>query len=203
VSLVLIDGYPIDATLSEDHDHDADVTDHPVESGAAITDHVRIRPLVVSLEGIVSDSPIGDVAFEREEGAAHSADAYAVLLSILESREPVSIRTSLATYHNMILQRLSVPRSVDTGKSLRFRATFRQLILVTNARTTVKVAAPRLAKKSRRGNKAAPHEPLPPPPVYVPKVKDNRSMYERAIDGDGGAVLDRALGHVKSIAGLF
>lgn len=48
----------IDATLQQTHSGSSEVTDHPVEKGANITDHVRVRPVQVRLDVVVSDFPL-------------------------------------------------------------------------------------------------------------------------------------------------
>lgn len=161
---VSINGYPIDVAVSEDHQFDSDVTDWPVEQGADITDNARARPITVTVNGLVSDTPIGDLATTRAtetaagsggNGSRPSNDAFARLLAIRDARQPVSITTSLQTFPNMMLTSLSVPRDAKTGKSLRFRATFKQVRIVTNARTTVRVSVPRAQAKTDQGAKAA------------------------------------------------
>lgn len=47
----------IDATVSETHAYVNQVTDHPVERGANITDHVRPEPRRLSLVGFISNAP--------------------------------------------------------------------------------------------------------------------------------------------------
>lgn len=51
-----------DATLSEKHDSGARATEHPVEEGANTTDHVRPELDVVSLEGIITNTPLNDAS---------------------------------------------------------------------------------------------------------------------------------------------
>lgn len=48
----------IDVTLREAPDLSAEVTEHPVEQGADVTDHVRLKPLVLVIEGYVTNQPI-------------------------------------------------------------------------------------------------------------------------------------------------
>lgn len=164
--MMTIAGYMIDAAITEEHTFEADVTEHPVERGTSIVDHVRIKPLTISVEGIVSDTPIGLMADERNaaQGTAQvgqiqvlnsqpSVDAYAFLKQIFQAREPVTIKTSLQTFDDMVLQSLSAPRSASDGDSLRFRATFRQVVFATNERTYVEVGTPRAKAKEDRGTK--------------------------------------------------
>jgi hypothetical protein len=149
---VYIDGYLIDASLTETHKLSSNVTKYPVESGAKITDHISNEPREVTIEGIVSDTPIGNVATVRASATASptgsldflpSDEALAKLEALWESREPVPIQTTLAggkSYENMALMDLDIPVDETTGHALRFTATFQQIKIVTNNRTIVRSA---------------------------------------------------------------
>lgn len=150
---VIIDGFVIDAARNEEHEFASEVTEHPVEEGADIADHVRRQPNNVTIEGVVSDTPIGEVAGLRDEGALPSDQAFALLQEIADSRRPVTVETSLQVFDNMILSSLNVPRDARTGDSFQFTAQFVQIALVTNQRTTIETASPRGRNKVNRGNK--------------------------------------------------
>lgn len=173
---VMIDGYVIDVAVSENHEFPSEVTQLPVESGADLTDHVRNRPVVVTLEGVVSDTPIGTVASLRAPGSLPSEEALAKLREIRARREPVTIVTSLGTYENMALLNLSAPRSSDTGEALRFTATFQQIELKTNERTTVRVEPPRAKKRLSRGSKQSKSETDSDVSPTPDKAKENASI---------------------------
>ena len=157
VRQVIIDNYPIDVAKMETHTLEAEVTDHPTEKGSTITDHVRLNPIEVTLECLISDTPIGtiaddptrrlgDIEIEGETDTTiptPSEDAYTRLKRIREARETVTIETSLDRFENMILTRLTVPRSSETSGGLTFEVTFRQVVIVENLRVTVRVADPR------------------------------------------------------------
>jgi hypothetical protein len=53
-----INGIWIDVSLRESHGISAELTQHAVEDGADITDHVRAMPTRLTLEGVVSNQPI-------------------------------------------------------------------------------------------------------------------------------------------------
>lgn len=177
---VMIGGFTIDVAVRESHQFPSEVTRLPVETGTDITDHIRNRPVVVTLDGIVSDTPIGAVAGLRPPDSLPSDDAYSTMLEIRDAREPVTITTSLATYENMALQNLVVPRRSDTGDALRFQATFTQIQLVTNERTTIRTTEPRGRKKVRRGSKPSKSEAEPDVPPTPPKTARNASLLWRA-----------------------
>ncbi len=156
-SPIMIDGYTIDAAISEDHSFDADVTDHPVETGADITDNIQAKPIQVTIDALVSDTPIGPLQASRDNDGNDppSRNAYATMLAIRDQRKTVTITTSLAVFENMALTSLSVPRNAQNGEALRFKAVFKQIRFITNLRTTVRVAVPRAATKKELGAKAA------------------------------------------------
>lgn len=134
VTFVMINDFLIDVALTETHEFEADVTEYPVESGSSISDNIRSKPIMVTMEGLVSNSPLEEIAKYRIAPAEPVADAYAMLLDVRDKREPVTIRTSLGTFENMALQSLSIPRDGSRGDALRFTAKFQQIQTVTNVR---------------------------------------------------------------------
>lgn len=147
---VLIDGYPIDAVVSEKHDFESEVTEYPVEKGADITDHVRPKPFKVSLDCFVSDAPFGAIAqHQTRQNGTPSLDAYGRLMQLRDDPEPITIVTSLHSYSDMVLQSVSFPRESGEPVGLHFTCTFVKVLLVQNIR--VSVASAVSAKSSKLG----------------------------------------------------
>lgn len=48
----------VDVTLSDTTKYEAEPTEHPVEKGADVTDHILVKPRQITITGIVSDAPI-------------------------------------------------------------------------------------------------------------------------------------------------
>jgi hypothetical protein len=145
---ITIDGYTIDLEVSSSTSFPAKVTRWPVEKGARISDHIVDEPITVTLEGLVSDTPIGNMTAIRAAEELPSTDAYLKILEIREVKEPVTIVTSLSEFDSMALETVTIPKDVSTGDALRFTATFVQVEIVENDRTTVKVSVPRAKNKS-------------------------------------------------------
>lgn len=175
--MITIDGYTIDAALTEGHALNSEVTDDPVETGSPITDHTRKLPDEITLECIVSDTPLSGVT--RAPGTKPTTDAYAVLLGIRDRAEPVTITTSLGTHPNMILKSLSIPRKATDGRSLRFTAGFKQVRIITNVRAFVTVAIPRAASKVPRGAKESVDTKTP---GAAPVPEDTRTTMRKIVD---------------------
>lgn len=134
----------IDCILSDTHEFESEVTQYPVESGSNIVDNVRPKPIKITMEGIVSSSPIGSIATQRSSNSIDDPIEYAYefLMKIRDTRLPVTIRTSLSTYFNMVMENLSIARSSATADVLRFTATFLQITTVSNKRSTIRTATP-------------------------------------------------------------
>lgn len=150
--MLIIHGFTMDVEINGDFSFPSKATPYPVEAGADSTDHVRLEPIRFSVEGVVSDTPIGTMRQIRSGTTLPSDDALAHLLAIREAREPVTVETSLQTFDNMVLLDVHIPKNTKTGEALRFTADFEQVTLVTNERTTVVTSSPRGRKKQKLGN---------------------------------------------------
>lgn len=195
--LVMIDDFIVDCALVEEHTYDSEVTDYPVEKGADITDNVRPKPLEVRIEAIVSNTPTSpDILAQRDIDTTPADQAYLHLMDIRDNREPVTIRTSLDSFDNMVLKSLNIPRSASTGDALRFTATFVQVEIVSNTRST-RVAIP-IAKKPKDVNKA----PIPANDVGLfTNMQRTKIMKIRTFDGFADWYwLDDAIGGWRTTA---
>jgi hypothetical protein len=169
-----IDSVVLDASVTQSHVTEVEVTEHPVETGAAISDHARKKPDTLSIEGIVSNTPMSRSQDHRiiatqsgnlstnvledhpADRPGYAEDAYAKLLALADSGKLITIVTSLRTYDSMVLTNLTVPRDAKTGDVLRFTANFKRVRVVTNKTTVVKVAkVPRAKGKQKTGKQVA------------------------------------------------
>src|SRR3990167_8648307 len=146
VEFCMVGNYLIDVSIKEDHSFTNDVTSFPVESGGTLSDNIRPKPITVTLEGIVSNSPLGEILTQRKTsvgndfstGQVAAAEAYSVLVEVWNGREPVTIRTSLATFENMAMTSLTIPKSKESGAALHFTAAFQQITVITNQRKKIR-----------------------------------------------------------------
>lgn len=171
---IIIREFIIDVSITEDHTFDSEVTEFPVESGSTISDNIRPKPITITVEGLVSNTPIGQTRVARIN-THHVLDAagndtgrgvvgspaqegYALLLEVRDNREPVVVATSLDVFENMVMTHLSIPRSAGSAAALRFTATFQQIEIVQNKRVRVRTAI-RAGGKGNRGT--VPTIPIP------------------------------------------
>jgi hypothetical protein len=151
VSLLFNDGasfISIDATTQENHGHALTLTDHPVEQGADITDHARIKPDVLSLDCCLTDG--------AEPG--RSSAIYERLRLLQDNAVLLTVLTSLRQYENLVLESFSVPRTARDAGGVRFSASFKQVRLVQNKTTVVTVTKEPITKKKVSTGKNAAEE---------------------------------------------
>lgn len=169
-----IDTLELDACLVESPQDESEVTEHPVEKGSTIVDHVRPRPVQLTLEGIISNTPINRTQAQRvlevngtqittstvedqvRGQIGYAEEAYAKLIELKNTAKVITVTTPRRTYTNLILKSLSAPRDAKTGDALHFTAGFQEIRIVQNKTTTVVVAKePKAHKKQKRGHQVA------------------------------------------------
>lgn len=155
--LISIGGYTIDAVLNEEYTKEADASEYPVERGPAISDNIRIKPDGLRITGIVSDTPIGLVANQRTIGKDASGkssgparEALQALCDTFNAATPIDITTMLRTYTSMVFTGLSFP--VEPVDAQTFTMTFKEIVIIDNVRTTVKVKLSKQKKGDRAGH---------------------------------------------------
>jgi hypothetical protein len=198
-----------DVVSSETHEAITVITDHPVETGAVVSDHARDLPVTLAIEGFVSNAPLSsnwNVNFtlapvqltvakpdaKLSLSSAVSAGVSALASAVGFSADPppavmvytdptgayadrpramyealeaarvshalVKVHSRLTSLDNMVITRLSVPRSLSDGTGATFHMELRQIRLVT----ALSVAAPsqspedlRAALQKNVGSRAA------------------------------------------------
>lgn len=143
----------IEASLEEVLTDQLQLTEHPVEKGAAITDHSFKRPAEVVITCGWSNSSIAGllgsakaIASSFFEGGSVSAASYidgiySQLLALQESRVPFDITTHRRQYTNMLITGIQVTTDQKTSSILMVQVTCRQIIIVSTQTTTMPPAS--------------------------------------------------------------
>lgn len=132
-----IGGYFFDGILREDHTSSLKITQHPVQTGAAITDHSFVEPARVSLDVFMSDAMDSLVPNQFTGRYTKSVSGYQALQDLQESRIPVSVHTRIRDYNNMLIERIEVPDDRKTQYGLHCTVDMREIFVVDVAQTTV------------------------------------------------------------------
>ena len=146
-----------DGTAAEQYGSEAMATEHPVEDGAPITDHVRPGLRRLLLDVIVSAHPgptstvQGDASFDPDAAASRPAYARETLARLLDEGAEVTVDTPTGSWESMLILRIDEQRSPETGDSYRAQITLREIRRV--ATIEVEAPAPRVERGRRRADR--------------------------------------------------
>lgn len=142
--------YFFDAVMRADHSNEMRITEHPIQSGAAISDHAYALPSRVVLEIAMSDAMDSFVSGQYSDFATKSISAYQKLLELKDMRVPLTLTTRLNTYNNMLIEELRASDDIRTLHGLRASVRFKQIIVGTVSVTT-QSARPNVSSSSNPG----------------------------------------------------
>lgn len=173
-SRVQIGAVQVDASVSETHGLDGTVTEHPVEDGSPVTDHFRMAPRSIQIDAVVTGTPIeagfpGATVISSISSLVKGDDpvllAWEEIKRYFEQKVRIDIATSLETYKNMMLVSFAATRNAQTGQTLTFSCSAREMRVVQTATvaaiqipetrtTTVQIVENKGKKATGKANKA-------------------------------------------------
>lgn len=142
----------LDAALTEVITLSSTITEHPIETKEAISDHIFKNPLKVKIEGYITDSPIKIFGILEtplqnnsvdkiinsinsflpfQKSAKPSVQAYQLLTSLYENRALLNVVTKLNVFKDMAIESISFNNDVNTGQRLEFSAELVQVRFAT------------------------------------------------------------------------
>lgn len=164
----------LDASVSEQHGVQAQVTEHQVESGTNVTDYIRPMPRRLSITGLVTNTPIATPTtqnrgvtgqtstFTGQDGTKWKAlqftgefdrvrDVYGVLVDAALAGATFQVVTTLENYQSLAITNLVAPRDADHGNAVQFQIDFQEIRVVDSQ--TVQ-ALPKSISKTHKGKQA-------------------------------------------------
>lgn len=128
--------------ISEKHNDTLEITEHPVEVGAAISDHAYRRPSEVIMQvGFAGGGSLLDFLDTTSVGLSAGLspkETYQELLDLQSSRVPFDVVTGKRIYNNMLIRALEVTTDRTTENVLSAVLTLREVIITST--TTAQVA---------------------------------------------------------------
>lgn len=122
--------YAFDAEFTIEHEQHLTKTEHPVQTGASISDHAFINPARLIIDIGMSD--VMDAYYNPstwQGSTSKSVSAYQTMLALQFSRIPLQITTRLRTYSNMIITNLTPRDTVKTIGALKMTIEFGQIFI--------------------------------------------------------------------------
>ena len=122
--------YAFDAEITVEHQQELHKTEHPVQTGASISDHAYMMPARLVLDIGMSDAMDAYFSPSTWSGStSKSVSAYQTMLALQFSRIPLSVTTKLRTYQNMVIEGLTPQETMKTIAGLRMRVEMGQIFM--------------------------------------------------------------------------
>ena len=137
---------PFDLLIDESHGIEFDITDHAVENGSSVSDHVSERLRSVSVTGLFTNHPMGTdrryyvnddetvnerpdtVNIEGRQAVTNtSRERFEKLKEIARRRNQVRLVTAMEVYEAMVIESVSADRGPDDGESIKFTMKLREV----------------------------------------------------------------------------
>lgn len=188
-----IDTLVLDASLSEVHDSDADVTEFPVEQGSDITDNIRLKPKGLQVEALISDFHLsnegrsqassGGPSSSQRPLKGHAGDAKTTLAKLEDFQLKgtlIDVETGLKSYRNMVIKSIRTPRDRKnfTGNdkkagSIKATIILQSIIIVTSQSVVIKQSIPKGQAVTPKGQKTS---------TAADKSKESQSLLFKSKD---------------------
>ena len=110
---------------------DSQVTEHPIEGGFVIADHVAREAMKLSVTVIITPTP---VSYFRIMGGANPdklSEAASYLEQVHLEGEPITIVLPSGIYENMVMTSCPLPRNVQDGFCYRLALEFTHVTIVS------------------------------------------------------------------------
>lgn len=136
-------GYFFDGFMKVEHNSILRITNHPIQTGANISDHAYEEPVELNMTILMSDAmkSISEDSETQFAGIAYtrSVGAYRILRQLQQQKKVFSVGTRLNTYDNMMIASLVANDDSDTLYGLNVNLGLKQIFVVNEK--TVKVSS--------------------------------------------------------------
>lgn len=120
-----------DATRSEQHGVSFAIAQQPLEDGSIVTDHVQELPELLTLEVVLTDYPAWPTIPTSPLGADRYMQLWRKLKAFVRQRSQFDFSCSLDTFRGMVAERISAPRTAESGKSVVCTLVLRKVEIAT------------------------------------------------------------------------
>lgn len=152
-----------DVTISETHTDTVTVTSHPVDVGAAISDHAyKDQAIITCVFGWSDSSRLVNSLLDGSilKGIESVNEVYDKLLELQTARMPIRLSTSKRVYPNVLITKVTTSTTSDTENSALIEVEFKEIIVATAKTVTlasIKQKNPGRTAGTRQGGQRNPY----------------------------------------------
>ena len=120
----------VDCVVDHVTTFNSQVTEHPIENGFVIADHVARQAMTLSLAVIITPTP---VSYFRQLGANPDrlGEAIAYFEQLWLNGEPITVTIPSGIYQDMVMTSCPLPRNVKDGFCYRVALEFKHVVIVS------------------------------------------------------------------------
>ena len=169
---ISLGGYVFDAYLRVSHNRRLTITQHPVETGASITDHAYEEPVIFDIDIGMTDTTLGKIPnqffdnnglnllYTNKSIKSRSVKAYDVLLGMQKSRQPYELICRYGSF-KVVIEDINPIDDYTTKYALRATVRLRQILITASSSKTIS-SDPYTTDSINRGSQnSVPAETLP------------------------------------------
>lgn len=151
-------------TIEEVTTDELEITQHPVQQGAAITDHAFVKPVSVSLS----------IMFGQQDRPL--TETYNNLLRLQSSRLPFSLVTGKRAFSNMLIKSLSQTTDSQTENVLSLHLDLQQIIITSVDVVSVPPRSQQSKPGTTSGTENAGQKQAQPDAAATEKIKSKSGL---------------------------
>jgi hypothetical protein len=116
----------VDILVEQEYSLESDVTEHPVEDGFPVADHVIRKPVKVSMVVGITQSPVTwlDRLGQSTDKVSNALTAFE---QIYKNAQPITIITPSNAWENMVMTSARFPRTAENKNLIRIPCEFTQI----------------------------------------------------------------------------
>lgn len=124
----------VDILIEQEHKLESEATEHPVEDGFPVSDHVIRKPITVSMVVGITQSPVTwlDRLGNETDKVSNALTAFR---QIYDAAQPITIVTPTDIWENAVMTSAVFPRNVENKNLMKIPCEFK-IIRRVNVKTT-------------------------------------------------------------------
>ena len=119
-----------DCIVEHTTEFNSSVTEHPIEGGFVIADHVAREPMKLSLTAIITPTPVSYFRIMGGSNPDRLGEAASYLEQVHLAGEPITIVLPDGIYDSMVMTSCPLPRNVQDGFCYRLALEFTHVTIV-------------------------------------------------------------------------
>lgn len=120
-----------DCIVDHTTEFNSSVTEHPIEGGFVIADHVAREPMKLSLTAIITPTPVSYFRIMGGSNPDRLGEAASYLEQVHLAGEPITIVLPDGIYDSMVMTSCPLPRNVQDGFCYRLALEFTHVTIVS------------------------------------------------------------------------